>query len=260
MNVIEELSNLNLSEKIQFVLIIVFFVFMIFSMLGWVIELFFRRFVSAKKWINPGLLKGPCLPIYGVGVVLLTAYIFLLLLVKDYFSSTFLFNTIVVLGIGLLMTFIELVGGLIFVEKMNIRLWDYSDRKFNYKGLICLEFSLIWTFLGGIFYFFLFDPICHLIVNFISLEWLKLAIFIMGIFYGIFLVDLVQSLNLAKRIKTYAKENKVVLKLEKFRFFVKEKFNNTKIYLENLTPFSLKEHLSQFIKEQNEKRKNNSSK
>lgn len=255
MNIIEELKVLNLSQKIQFILIIIFFVFMIFSMIGWVIELFFRRFVSAKKWINPGLLKGPCLPIYGVGVVSLTAYIFLLLLIKDHFHSTLLFNIVVVLGIGILMTLIELIGGLIFVEKMNIRLWDYSDRKFNYKGLICLEFSLIWTFLGGIFYFFLFNPICHLITTFISLEWLKLAIFVMGIFYGIFIIDLIQSLNLAKRIKQYAKENKVILKLEKFRFFVKEKFHNTKIYLENLPPFSLKEHISQFIKEQNKKRK-----
>lgn len=128
---------------------------MIFSILGWIMELFFSRFVSAKKWINPGLLKGPCLPIYGVGVVSLTAYIFLLLLVKDYFHSALLFNVVVVLGIGVLMTFIELIGDIIFVEKMNISLWNYSDRKFNYKVLICLEFSLIWTFLGGIFYFFL---------------------------------------------------------------------------------------------------------
>ena len=26
--------------------------------------------------------------------------------------------------------------------------WDYSDLKYNYKGIICLSFSLIWTILS----------------------------------------------------------------------------------------------------------------
>ena len=49
--------------------LILAFLFFVGSSIGWVIELFFRRFFSAKKWINPGFLVGPYLPIYGFGVV-----------------------------------------------------------------------------------------------------------------------------------------------------------------------------------------------
>ena len=41
------------------------FLFCIGSLLGWCIEVLFRRFFSAKKWINPGFLVGPYLPLYG---------------------------------------------------------------------------------------------------------------------------------------------------------------------------------------------------
>lgn len=45
------------------------FLFFIGSMAGWVIEVVFRRFFSSanpeRKWINPGFLSGPYLPLYG---------------------------------------------------------------------------------------------------------------------------------------------------------------------------------------------------
>ncbi len=140
MDIINEFSNLKVGEKIQFVFIIIAFVFMVFSFLGWVLELFFRRFVSQKKWVNPGFLRGPYLPIYGIGVVTLTAYIFLMLFLEESFPSKLLFDSIIVLGIGILMTLIELIGGLIFIKGMNMRLWDYSDRKFNFEGIISWNF------------------------------------------------------------------------------------------------------------------------
>ena len=52
-------------------LVIISTLFVIGSLIGWVIELFFRRFVSQKKWVNPGFMVGPYLPIYGFGVVVL---------------------------------------------------------------------------------------------------------------------------------------------------------------------------------------------
>ena len=45
------------------------FLFYIGSSLGWVLELFFRRFISGnnpeRKWINPGFMVGPYVPLYG---------------------------------------------------------------------------------------------------------------------------------------------------------------------------------------------------
>ncbi|MBM6860786.1 putative ABC transporter permease, partial [Clostridium saudiense] len=45
-------------------------------------------------------------------------------------------------------TFVELITGLIMRVYFKKDYWDYSDLKYNYKGIICLEFSLIWTVLS----------------------------------------------------------------------------------------------------------------
>ena len=49
----------------------ILFLFFLGSTFGWVLELFYRRFFSAKKWLNPGFLVGPYLPLYGFGLILL---------------------------------------------------------------------------------------------------------------------------------------------------------------------------------------------
>lgn len=43
---------------------------------------------------------------------------------------------------SVLITAVELVFGLIFNRKKNV--WDYSAKLFNYKGQICLKYSLLW--------------------------------------------------------------------------------------------------------------------
>lgn len=51
------------------------FLFFIGSMAGWGIEVVFRRFFSSanpeRKWINPGFLSGPYLPLYGFSLCVL---------------------------------------------------------------------------------------------------------------------------------------------------------------------------------------------
>ena len=51
------------------------FLFFIGCELGWGLEVLFRRFISKnnpeRRWINPGFLIGPYLPLYGTGLVAL---------------------------------------------------------------------------------------------------------------------------------------------------------------------------------------------
>ena len=51
------------------------FLFFIGSIAGWGIEVVFRRFFSSanpeRKWINPGFLSGPYLPLYGFSLIAL---------------------------------------------------------------------------------------------------------------------------------------------------------------------------------------------
>lgn len=55
------------------VFLIVLYLFFFGGVGGWVLELLFRRFFSGanpeRKWLNPGFLFGPCLPLYGFGTV-----------------------------------------------------------------------------------------------------------------------------------------------------------------------------------------------
>lgn len=49
MDVLQEIARLRTGEKIQAIFFMAAFVFMVFSGVGWMLELIFRRFVSAKN-------------------------------------------------------------------------------------------------------------------------------------------------------------------------------------------------------------------
>ena len=51
------------------------------------------------------------------------------------------------IGSGII-TFMELVGGGIILKDTGMRMWDYSDRWMNFRGLICPLFSLCWCVLS----------------------------------------------------------------------------------------------------------------
>ena len=257
MDVLQEIARLRTGEKIQAVFFMAAFVFMVFSGVGWVLELFFRRFVSAKRWVNPGFLKGPCLPIYGTGVVVMTAYVLLMSVWKSAFPTRWLFDVTVILGSGLLMTLIELVGGLIFIEGMHVRLWDYRDQPGNFRGIICPGFTLIWTAAGAAFYYLLFNSIVRMATHFITLDWFSLAVFFMGMYYGVFVIDFCISVQLIKKIKAVAEESQLILKWENIKLHVQTELRSKKQKPRFLSPFQsgtpLHDSVRAYIREQGEK-------
>ena len=245
------LFQLQTKDFLQVFVIVLAFLFIFFSFLGWVLEVFFRRYISTKKWVNPGFLKGPCLPIYGIGVIILSLYTLVLSFFAAEFSSEFLFHVTVIIGSGFLMTVLELIAGHIFICKMHIRLWDYSNCFGNYKGIICPKFSIYWTILGAVFYFFLFDPITKLIIRFITMDWFLFAVFFMGISYGIFIIDLMQSLEMANNLKALADEHQLILRTEIFKQHIRQELNQRNIKTFFLSPFKspfqLQEHINSFL-------------
>lgn len=104
--------------------------FFIGSMIGWVLEFFFRRyFAPEKKWVNPGFLTGPCLPIYGFG----TCTLFLLASTEMFLpiENQTLRRVVLFVLMAVCMTVIEYIAGLIFIVGLKTKLWDYSNEKFN---------------------------------------------------------------------------------------------------------------------------------
>ena len=125
--------------------------FFVYSFLGWIFECIVISY-EEKTPVNRGFIRGPFCTIYGVGA-LGTYFLFLPI------SHMLLFF----LGAILATTFEFLVA------KLMVRLfgefwWDYNNKPFNYKGVICLESTICWGVMTMLL-FVLFQPLVERIVN-----------------------------------------------------------------------------------------------
>lgn len=217
---------------------------------GWAIELFFRRFVH-KKWVNPGFLAGPCLPLYGTGVVFL--YIICSL---DYsFIANEVWRAVFVIAlITVAMTLVEYVTGLIFIVGLKVKLWDYSKRPGNIQGIICPLFTFFWGVIGAAYCLFV-HPLLMKAVAWINLN--EIYSFFIGMYYGILVIDIFYSFNVVNKIRAWAKEKNVTVKLEEFRLSVKLKAEQikqkTNFLLSFKTKNSLNEELDDYNNSENER-------
>ena len=196
------------------------FLFCIGSLIGWCIEVVFRRFFSAanpeRKWINPGALAGPYLPLYGFGLCIL----FLLASLEDHiWIENPIWNKMLMFSaMAVCMTVIEYIAGILSIKMANVRLWDYSGQWGNIQGIICPKYSLIWALLGAVYYFLIHSHILG------ALEWLSQNLafsFAIGMFYGVFLIDVVYTAQIIQKIKKFAEDNHVVVKYENLKHQVR---------------------------------------
>ena len=132
-----------------------------------------------------------------------------------------------------------------------MKLWDYSDRWGNFKGLICPLFSLIW-FGVGVAYYFLLDPILVQALLFIAQY--PLYVFFIGIVVGMMIVDFAYSLHLATMIKKVSEQ--ATIKFDEFKAVIAEKVAPT----QKKKPFYAlhflsKENIKEYLKAYQEKQK-----
>ena len=95
-----------------------FLLFLIYAILGWIMESALVSFQSGKL-INRGFLIGPYCPIYGWGGLIITLY---LTQYKDNIFTVF-FLAVIVCSI------LEYFTSYIMEKIFKARWWDYSDRK-----------------------------------------------------------------------------------------------------------------------------------
>ena len=198
-------------------LLIFAFLFFIGCLIGWGIELVYRRFLSKnnpdRKWINPGFLIGPWLPIYGSG--LCGMYLISDFIMKNDMTGVRWADTLIILlFMAIVMTAIELVAGLFFTRFFHVRLWDYSDERFNFKGVICLKFSAIWGLLGC-FYYFVINP--YVLDGIIWLSQHLTFSFFIGVFFGVFGVDVGYSMQIVNKMRRFAEEKEVKIHYEELK-------------------------------------------
>lgn len=111
--------------------------FFVYSFLGWLIE---TAVASGKKkeFVNRGFFTGPVCFIYGFAAVFMT------LTLRDLKGRlVFLF-----LGCALEATLLEWIVGKLLERINHHKWWDYSGRRWNFDGYICLTYSTLWGLLG----------------------------------------------------------------------------------------------------------------
>ena len=105
-----------------------FMLFFIYAILGWIIETTLVS-IEKRKFVNRGFLIGPYCPIYGFGGLAIT------ILLKNYTKDPIVLFLMAVIICGILEYFTSYIMEKIF----KARWWDYSQRKFNINGRVCLE-------------------------------------------------------------------------------------------------------------------------
>lgn len=141
---------------------IYFLLFLIYSFLGWCMEVCVSL-VERKKFVNRGFLLGPYCPIYGSGAILIT----LLLSVFKEKPILLFFMAILVCGI------LEYLTSFFMEKIFHFRWWDYSKKKFNINGRVCLDTIIPFGLLGMIIMYvsnpFLLDKLNMLPVNVLTI-------------------------------------------------------------------------------------------
>ena len=116
------------------------FLFYCFSLFGWCFESTYVSFLK-HKFVNRGFMRGPFLPLYGCGGIMMLAV-----------SGPFSGNILVVFVAGCIgATILEYITGVLMEKLFKVRYWDYSDQKFNFQGQICLSSTLMWGVLTVFF-------------------------------------------------------------------------------------------------------------
>lgn len=193
---------------------------MFYSFIGWFGEVLFIL-LKEKKFVNRGITNGPFCTLYGLIAVVLS-------LTLDDIDNTL----VVFLSSILYSTIIQYIVGKILSSFNKQVWWDYSNKKYNVDGYICLNYSLLWGLFGTILIRFVNPLLLTIFKNF--------NIYIAGIILytlmGLLLVDLLTSFITLKKIR----KNKIKKHTTSFTDWL---FASIKNRLENAYPTFSKKNL-----------------
>ena len=124
----------------------IIFSFVVYSILGWFVESCYMSLCN-RKLTNRGFAKSPFCPIYGFGAVM---GLFILSLFEGHYIKLYLCSAVMA-------TLFEFLVGKVMLRLFGMLWWDYTQKPFNYKGIICIESTVAWGFYGIIVVKFLND-------------------------------------------------------------------------------------------------------
>ncbi|MEN8077401.1 putative ABC transporter permease [Clostridioides difficile] len=178
--------------------------FYIYCFMGWVWESCYVS-LENQKWVNRGFLKGPFLPIYGSGAIVV---IISTLTVENELILVFIIGMIAA-------TILEYITGALMEKVFHVRYWDYTKEPFNINGHICLTSSLAWGVFSVLLVRFVNPPIENLI-KFIPEVISEVSAYVITIFITI---DVVQSFNEAMDLRNllikFTEKNDTIINIKR---------------------------------------------
>ncbi len=126
--------------------------FYFYCIVGWIFESG-NVSIRQRKWVNRGFMRGPWLPLYGSGalVILIVSLPFEGHPVAIYFAS------------AIAATVLEYITGVVMLMLFKVRYWDYRYRKIQFQGHICLVSTIVWGFLGLLMVYIIHPPVVKLV-------------------------------------------------------------------------------------------------
>jgi len=189
-----------------------FLYFVIYSFLGWVCEVLYCSLL-ANKLINRGFLNGPVCPIYGFGSLMIVTF---LMPVRQ--------NLALVFASGFFITSIlEYITSFAMEKMFHSKWWDYSDKKLNINGRVCLLNSILFGLLSVFVMFEIHPEVVNVIDN---LSYIKIQAFAI-IFIVILTVDTTIS------VQTVFSLNERMQNLRDLSVEIKEKLDAKQLYMES---------------------------
>ena len=158
------------------------------------------------RFINRGFLHGPWCPVYGFGGL------FVIGLLTPFKSNIFILYPAALIVTGVL----EYLTGWILETLFNTKWWDYSERRFNIKGRICLWNLLLFAAGGSITVIFVHPRIAAVIDKLSPLIRQYTALGLSAVFI----------FDLALTLRTLVNFTEYLTRLEEFAESLKERYEN----------------------------------
>ena len=165
--------------------------FYIYCFLGWCFE---SAYVSLRTGhlVNRGFMKAPFLPLYGSGAILLL-----------WVSKVFEGNILLTYVVGLIAaTLLELFTGMIMEMIFQIKYWNYSNQRFNFKGHICLTSSIAWGFMTLLVTRVIHEPIASVLLIIPEIVKDVVVLLLTAILIWDFAYSLREALDLRDQLKS----------------------------------------------------------
>lgn len=194
-------------ENIVKELIIIFWLFIIGSILGYIFEMIVVLFQKGYFESRQGLIYGPFTPVYGIGAII---YYLVLNKVKTRNKLKIFFITMILGGAT------EYISSFIQEKAFGTISWDYSYLIFNLNGRTSLLHCTYWG-IAGVLYVTFIEPLIEKLRLIIDTKSLK----IITIFVSIFMIFNIQISCFAadkqfERRKNIEPENRLDMFLDKY--------------------------------------------